>query len=385
MFLPGKSILNIPALLKKIARFRIIGIVFATVTYLLFILFFVHPVFLTTNTTADRERVDVQDYEKSISGKIVDRNPRELAKPFSKNPFLNIYAVPTYSYNDNKYRIVGIDIEYRIKYDTVIASAGVVLIIVLSLYFSGHSIRNGAESSDLESSLARMVADSQGIENEIQTAGGTQSGSAGKHGGSARSLLAVDARIAFEVADGILSRASFVLVAGILLSFSGIFIFYLTAPHWQDFLIEPPYSPIDTPSPPERKFDYVPYLLGNIRPTAMLIFVEALAWFLLRQYRLLIDDYRSFYRIYIKRANYLAAISVLDGAEASSPKLLVGGALLQEDAWGKLRNDETSENLEARKLSIGESNLVFDFFKDLYKVTINSRRSAISTSENETG
>ena len=54
-------------------------------------------------------------------------------------------------------------------------------------------------------------------------------------------------------------------------------------------------------------FDIWTYLTFSIRPAGALIFIEAIAWFLLRQYRALIEDYKIFHRMYLKRANYLIA------------------------------------------------------------------------------
>src|SRR5262249_54823982 len=45
----------------------------------------------------------------------------------------------------------------------------------------------------------------------------------------------------------------------------------------------------------------------SLRPTGMLIFMEGIAWFLLRQYRVLIEEYKAFLRVYLKRSSYLIA------------------------------------------------------------------------------
>lgn len=115
------------------------------------------------------------------------------------------------------------------------------------------------------------------------------------------------------------------------MAFVGVAIFYATLP-------EPRQEEVQTI-----------YWIRALRSTGMLMFLEAIAWFLLRQYRSLIEDFKSFHRIYMKRANYLAAITILEKEKVRSEDLLVIGALLGEDFSGKLITGETTESLESIK------------------------------------
>jgi hypothetical protein len=83
----------------------------------------------------------------------------------------------------------------------------------------------------------------------------------------------------------------------------------------------------------------------------MLLFIEAIAWFLLRQHRVLIEDYKSFYRLYIRRTNYLTVLKLVAESTDASHKGLLINALLIEDLSGRLRQGETTEGLEDQKLT----------------------------------
>jgi hypothetical protein len=78
----------------------------------------------------------------------------------------------------------------------------------------------------------------------------------------------------------------------------------------------------------------------------MLVFVEGIAWILLRQYRALIEDYKSFHRMYLKRANYLVALKVLSAPEVTPHQVFLVASIVSEDLTGRLKNGETTENIE---------------------------------------
>jgi hypothetical protein len=91
------------------------------------------------------------------------------------------------------------------------------------------------------------------------------------------------------------------------------------------------------------------YWVRALRPTGVLLFVEAIAWFLLRQYRALIEDYKWFHRLYMKRANYLAALRIFDKTAIRPEDIFVAASLITEDFSGVLKKDETTEALERLK------------------------------------
>jgi hypothetical protein len=142
-------------------------------------------------------------------------------------------------------------------------------------------------------------------------------------------LFAVEVAAASNRADTMFSRSTLLLSGGIVMAFIGVAIFYLTLPET---------------AKDEGLASYLPKV---VRPTGVLIFVEAIAWFLLRQYRALIEDYKSFYRLYLKRANYLAAIRILSAETVRPEDLFMVVSLVQEDLSARLKVGETTESLEA--------------------------------------
>jgi hypothetical protein len=107
------------------------------------------------------------------------------------------------------------------------------------------------------------------------------------------------------------------------------------------FWVSLPTLPIDA------KLTIVSYLPLAIRPIGMLLFVEAIAWFLLRQYRALIEDYKSFNRVYLRRVNLLAALKI--ATESVSYPRPVVTALLTDNVTGRLGRGETTEWADAMR------------------------------------
>lgn len=66
---------------------------------------------------------------------------------------------------------------------------------------------------------------------------------------------------------------------------------------------------------------------------------------LLRQYRSLIEDYKAFHRLYLKRANYLVALKMLSRSEVTQPELFLVTTMLSEDLTGRLKVGETTEGI----------------------------------------
>lgn len=144
--------------------------------------------------------------------------------------------------------------------------------------------------------------------------------------------------------NDIYERSTLLLVGGIIMAFIGVMIFYTTLP--------------DT-----NKTDINSYFLNSIRPTGSLIFIEAIAWFLLRQYRVSMEDYKMFYKIYLKRVNYLIGFRALHKEASIETRLIIIMSLLQEDLSGKLQSGETTESIELTKLP--DNNPLFSLIQNL--------------------
>lgn len=145
-------------------------------------------------------------------------------------------------------------------------------------------------------------------------------------------LFARDVESAGRRADALFARSTLLLSGGIIMAFIGVAIFYVTLPETKG---------------EETLATYWPKV---VRPTGVLVFVEAIAWFLLRQYRSLVEDYKWFYRLYLKRSNFLAASRVLGVEKVRPEDLFIAVSLVQEDYSGRLRAGETTEALESLKL-----------------------------------
>jgi hypothetical protein len=132
------------------------------------------------------------------------------------------------------------------------------------------------------------------------------------------------------------------LFSGIIIAFIGIAVFAVYAPEPQlvkqgDANAGPLYE------------EFKEFLMRSLRPIGMLFFVETIAWFLLRQYRMLIEDYKYFYRIYLKRQNYLVSLLTIQDLKNTPEGLVLITAMLQEDLSGRLSRGETSEAAEQLK------------------------------------
>ncbi len=202
---------------------------------------------------------------------------------------------------------------------------------------------------------------------------------------SAEALLESDVVKAEERARDVYKRSTILLGGGIVMAFVGVALFYVTLPVTSggafdprtigerdrqeefryevmrrlDYLSEDrirPRSDLDDlrhllaeDRPTGEEHPWLTFASHSLRPTGMLIFMEGIAWFLLRQYRVLIEEYKSFLRVYLKRSSYLVAWK----AASSSPdkQLAVAQAMISEDMIGTLNKDETTEALETMRLN----------------------------------
>jgi hypothetical protein len=157
----------------------------------------------------------------------------------------------------------------------------------------------------------------------------------------AEEYLSIDVQRAFATSEQLFSRSTLLLVGGVVMAFVGVGVFFI--------------SPFFSGSPPASIHSMVDLLssqqlLFAFRSFAVLFFIEAIAWFLLRQYRALIEDYKSFYRHYMRRANYLAAVKISTQKGDKQFFNRIVDTFLAEDLTGRLKKDETTENLEGQRL-----------------------------------
>jgi hypothetical protein len=97
-------------------------------------------------------------------------------------------------------------------------------------------------------------------------------------------------------------------------------------------------------------------VLRLVRSLGLVAFIEAIAWFFLRQHRVLVEDEKSYYRLYLKRSNTLAALALAahpraDGTDLSAS---VVTALLEDPVFERLGQGESTESLEAQRTQSGQ-------------------------------
>jgi hypothetical protein len=189
--------------------------------------------------------------------------------------------------------------------------------------------------------------------------------------GNTEEVLAASVLGAEKRAEVLFSRSTLLLAGGILMAFIGVLVFYITLPDFSygshNVLIEGSSNRV---SIEDTKNSTVlsHYLLRAIRPMGVLMFLEAIAWFLLRQYRELIEDYKVFHRVYLRRMNLLAAYKVSCNGNRGPEELFLAAALLEDDLSGKLKKDETTENLE--RIKINDPNPVFSLVTSIINATV---------------
>jgi hypothetical protein len=204
---------------------------------------------------------------------------------------------------------------------------------------------------------------------------------------TAEEFLESDVERAEERARDVYRRATILLGGGIIMAFVGVALFYLTLPsptssatstspelerdryvleiERQRYLEEryylehrdktsirerPSAEDMFAPSQAKEEHPWLNFAQHSLRPTGMLIFMEGIAWFLLRQYRVLIEEYKSFLRVYLRRSSYLIAwkAAASSGAER---QFSIAQAMIGEDMSATLKKDETTEAIEALKMA----------------------------------
>lgn len=92
-------------------------------------------------------------------------------------------------------------------------------------------------------------------------------------------------------------------------------------------------------------------VLHVLRSFSLFFALEAVAWFLLRQYRLAINDYKELYRTYLRRQSFYLAQTLLFEHKDSASASIVAIPLMQSETFERLAVGETTPDLEAQKLA----------------------------------
>lgn len=146
-------------------------------------------------------------------------------------------------------------------------------------------------------------------------------------------------------ADQVFNRSTVLLVSGIAMAIIGVAVFYFSLP--QHGTVQ----------------SLTDLLLQAARPGAILFFLEAVAWFLLRQYRALSVDYKEYHDVASQRADLLASLQL--ARRINSPDLSgkLMSALLERKSEAVLQPGQSTKALELEKLGAG--NPVVDVIQSL--------------------
>ena len=173
--------------------------------------------------------------------------------------------------------------------------------------------------------------------------------------GTAETRISNQAYRAAQLAERFQSRSLLMLVTGIVMAISGVLAFFVLAPQTTHMS-----GPIDR------------WALGYeaFRSASALLFIEAIAWFLLRQYRAVVEDYKTFLRFQAKRDNMLTAFYLLVQPVANevpdeTKGMMLASVLLTEEFNDHFQAGQTTETQEAQRVS--NQNPVFEMLNDYFK------------------
>jgi hypothetical protein len=214
-------------------------------------------------------------------------------------------------------------ISYR--YDWMIVSLSLWFMLLYSARALSTSLRMAKESKKLLSEPLEIECNNKDSERQL-----TQI-----------DVLREEVVYARKRAEDIYLKSTILLISGILMAFVGIFIFYLSL---SDYSME--------------KMSANEFFFVSIRPATMLVFIEAIAWFLLRQYRILSEDSRIYHMNASRRSDLLTSFLAFPEEVSSEHRIFVLTNLLQSTQITTLKLGETTESLENSKLAL--SNPIFD-------------------------
>jgi hypothetical protein len=331
---------------------------------LLFLLVTLYWYAAMNRTLSEREIQDIgaarlEAVKKEITGKHGPiQNPTDLNVPI--NPLVEGTIQLHINWNDKGEAFIN-SIEMvneRFRYENIILLWGLCLGTIIALAAARPSRASPPISQNTE-------------------AGPKETPSPKKDLTAAESTLSTDVATAATRAADIYRRATFLLAGGILMAFIGISVFAvinLPTEYSDSFFrttlelrlrdqlseLQHGYIPAEVASEieelrrllggtPTPSNPYPLIISRAIRPFGMLIFIEGIAWFLLRQYRSLIEDYKTFVRIHLKRSNYLIALQAASTAQKDTLLADLIRVMLNEDLTGRLSKDQTTESLEAFK------------------------------------
>lgn len=171
-------------------------------------------------------------------------------------------------------------------------------------------------------------------------------------------LLDIYLRKSQNVADKIYSRGGAYLLIGCLIAFAGVLFFYFQSINLHN-----------TIKITDKDFDYSKLLLEYLPRIGTLIFVEAIAFFFLRQYRQTMEEFRYYEAIKRQRENQYAIFKLVNEYK-DKPEIfdkLISYCSFNENP-NKLIQGESTAIIEAEKVITKDSE-IFDKLIELVKIS----------------
>jgi hypothetical protein len=305
----------------------------------------------------------------------VERREASVVVPY--NLFVDAMTVLSLDYDSKEHRVINSTMTAKpfLRFDNLILYSGIWFVVTMVWVVLFPASVEWRVTSGRADTCAEYDDESSRDRNDNTTKQ------------SAESLLSTDVSLARRLARELYSRSSLMLAGGVVMAFVGVGVFYVSLSQTQydssavyalggapfgglglgaGFGGGYPYGPsggAGAGAVEIQKMQFWVYAQRAIRPTFVLLFIEGISWFLLRQYRALIEDYKAFHRMYLKRANYLIALKILDSPDLEKPQAVFVASLLAEDLSGKLQEGETTENIQGVKCI--EPNPIFHFFESI--------------------
>lgn len=150
------------------------------------------------------------------------------------------------------------------------------------------------------------------------------------------------------IAERIFTRSGVYLLVGCLIAFIGVAIFY-----------SPIFQQTNSIDITQRLLDYLPRF-------GALFFIEFIAFFFLKQYRIMLEEYRYYEAIKRKRQDNINLIELIETHKDNLELLKILTENISQTVITKLSNGETTEILETQKI-VNQDMDIFSKFTDLIK------------------
>ena len=182
-------------------------------------------------------------------------------------------------------------------------------------------------------------------EDKSETLDNTKTEDIIEHTVSELNIIEVYLKQSQKLSERIFSRSSAYLLIGCLIAFAGVIFFYV-----QSFYVKTTVT----------DFTELNFTIRETLPRiGVLIFVEAIAFFFLKQYKSTMEEFRYYEAIKRQRENqYLIANYVISNRDNIDDFTTIIDKLNLNDNPNKLSKDETTQLLENQKISVQESNFI---------------------------